>query len=82
LEQGLVATEVAGLADAQLDQPGDAMLHYLTLPAELVERGTPLPEPGRLELGLVWVQAYMPSVGGDGPLEAPRTQGAAAADIG
>jgi hypothetical protein len=71
------------LAHAQLDQPGDAVFDHLTLFAEVVELRAALPSAGSLELGLLGVQAYVPSMlVADRPLEAPRTQRAVAANLG
>ena len=49
LERGLGATDVAGLADAQLDEPGDAMLDLLASTPVLGEGWTGLERAGLLE---------------------------------
>src|SRR5215471_10014248 len=72
LEERLAATEVARLADAQLNQSRDAVLDHLALPAEVIERRNPLPGSGSLDLRLLWVETHVPSVRGDLPLEALR----------
>ncbi len=83
LEERLAAAEVARLADAQLDQPGDAMLDHLTLFAEVVEGRAPLPGSYCLELGFLGMEAHMPSVlVRNRSLEALRAQGAVAAGLG
>lgn len=48
LEACLPAPEVASLSDTELNQPGDAMLHYLPLLTELVELGAGLPSASSL----------------------------------
>src|SRR5258708_4200489 len=49
LEQSLAATEIACLANAQLDKPSHSMLDHLTLLAEIIELRAVLPLPSRLE---------------------------------
>ena len=75
LEFRLDPTEVAGLPDAQLDQPGQSVLHYHPSRSILVVVGALLQGPGLLQhafLGMDQHPSSLPALGCDA-LGAQRT---------
>ena len=70
LESRLDPTEVAGLPDAQLDQPGQSVLHYHPSRSILVVVGALLQGPGLLQhafLGMDQHPSSLPAFGHDAP---------------
>jgi hypothetical protein len=61
LEQGLGAPEVARLANAELRQPSDTVLHHLTPPSSFIECRTGLQLARLLEQHFVWVDLDRPT---------------------
>ena len=62
LECRLDPTEVAGLPDAQLDQPGQSVLHYHPSRSILVVVGALLQGPGLLQQGFLGMDQHPPSL--------------------
>ena len=62
LESRLDPTEVAGLPDAQLDQPSQSVLHYHPSRSILVVVGALLQGPGLLQQGFLGMDLHPPSL--------------------